>query len=92
MLSSGLQSTAPGHEFQQPTGRRQTGASFFRASDLLLLSRAGSRGRRWHLDSSQRTRSWIRYILLPWCCAKREEGCSSLAHTLWALCLHLSTG
>jgi hypothetical protein len=53
ILWSSKGSTALGHEFQQPTGRRQTGASFFRASDLLLLSRAGSRGRRWHLDSSQ---------------------------------------
>ncbi|CAN6238784.1 unnamed protein product, partial [Urochloa humidicola] len=33
---------------------------------------------------------WIRYILLPWCCTKLEEEPPSLAHTIWALRLHLS--
>lgn len=31
-------------------------------------------------------------FLLPPCFAKREEGCSSLAYTVWALRLHFSPG
>ncbi|GJN21698.1 hypothetical protein PR202_gb09201 [Eleusine coracana subsp. coracana] len=34
----------------------------------------------------------IRCVLLPWCCSKCEEGRSSLAHTVWALRLHFSSG